>query len=850
MHSEPRVSQDLTALPPQLLGAAALPSRDFPALSTIAADERDGWRREAEAAGLIWIEVRDLGPEQRGGLALVIETAIEATLQQRGAGAPGFSSATHLDATLSDQLYRARTIGARGIAIRLRTLAGLTNLAGALDADDSSLLRWWMTATRERPVHLIFDARDRYLGVYTRPVALETLLSGANGKAPAPSVDEPLGLLTLEPWTPSLPALAADSSTTHDSVVELEAALSVPTLPEAVAQALGNLADEDAHEAARDARAALEGSHEATGDVQGSLEAAQVASEDVQESLEATQVALEPAHEATRDVQATLENAHEADDVQVASSHSLEAHASPPTTPSEAPEGPHEALEDARQPPEAQAATQASPPSEAHGEARQLAFRSVLAALEAMEQEDVDESPLAPSAFDHDADELTPVSAAGYDAPSGDEEDDEDLSVVAAPALAPMDLGDTGATDLLEALDVEPSPDGDGFTALLTNDDGTPLPVRPIARLSLFEDPPVAAAPESAIPDDEPGAVPSGRAGALDEGATSEGAAPRSVAGESIGASEDTAARGAVSEAPCGDDSEIETQQAAPSESEHALVPESTWRGWVRELVAARGPKPLAVVERLFASAYAPLQQARLRQPLDASADEALNSWSTAFSKSYLEAFDALRLRGKRPTMVLDVPEVALRHHRLHGARQVQLILVDGLRFDLGTEVHEHLRELAGRDAACVERLLLWSALPATTTAQIELIGRGPQGLREPPSSEAPMPVARGRAASTLRRVKAGYRDLMKLDLVESRVTEPGGATPQALSSLSREVAEVLWDHLASLPPRTLVMIFGDHGFHVDRETLSASCPAPGRHEATPEEILVPAYIWLTGSVH
>src|SRR5690606_32404040 len=150
------------------------------------------------------------------------------------------------------------------------------------------------------------------------------------------------------------------------------------------------------------------------------------------------------------------------------------------------------------------------------------------------------------------------------------------------------------------------------------------------------------------------------------------------------------------------------------------------------------------------------------------------------------------------------------RHGRMHGARQAQLILVDGLRFDLGQMVHEHLKDLVGRDAACVERLLLWSALPATTATQLELLGRGPQGLREPISSERDVPVARGRAASTLRRVKAGHRDVMKLDLVESRITEPGATKPGAMRSLSAEVAEVLWGHMSGLPPRTLVLIFGD----------------------------------------
>src|SRR5690606_20222480 len=147
-------------------------------------------------------------------------------------------------------------------------------------------------------------------------------------------------------------------------------------------------------------------------------------------------------------------------------------------------------------------------------------------------------------------------------------------------------------------------------------------------------------------------------------------------------------------------------------------------------------------------------------------------------------------------------------------------------------------------------RLLLWSALPATTATQLELLGRGPQGLREPISSERDVPVARGRAASTLRRVKAGHRDVMKLDLVESRITEPGATKPGAMRSLSAEVAEVLGGHMSGWPPRTLVLIFGDHGFAIDPNTGAATHSSRAPSAATPEEVLVPAFAWLTGSVH
>ncbi|HOU93047.1 MAG TPA: hypothetical protein PLU22_18460, partial [Polyangiaceae bacterium] len=130
----------------------------------------------AEREGFLGVTVPAPGPARRGRLALAIEEAVEDTLARRGAAPPGVGAASLLDATLGDQLYRARLIGAAGIAVALPALEGIANLAGALDAEDSAVLRWWIAATRERPVRLFFAERDRQLGVYGPPVTLASLL--------------------------------------------------------------------------------------------------------------------------------------------------------------------------------------------------------------------------------------------------------------------------------------------------------------------------------------------------------------------------------------------------------------------------------------------------------------------------------------------------------------------------------------------------------------------------------------------------------------------------------------------------------------------------------------------------
>jgi hypothetical protein len=199
--------------------------------------------------------------------------------------------------------------------------------------------------------------------------------------------------------------------------------------------------------------------------------------------------------------------------------------------------------------------------------------------------------------------------------------------------------------------------------------------------------------------------------------------------------------------------------------------------------------------------------------------------------------------------MVLDVPDLALRIARLHGARSVQLILVDGLRFDLGLRLERQLRALLGQEVALTERLLLWSALPATTPVQLDLLGRGPEALRD--FSAAPdsgLPVARGKNAATPRRVKVGHRELFKLDLVEARLCEPGTDEASRLDAIADETADALAATIGRFPPRTLVMVFGDHGFVLDE--LDGGTAA-ARHGGTrPEEVLVPGFAWLVGGLH
>ena len=273
------------------------------------------------------------------------------------------------------------------------------------------------------------------------------------------------------------------------------------------------------------------------------------------------------------------------------------------------------------------------------------------------------------------------------------------------------------------------------------------------------------------------------------------------------------------------------------------------WRGFANELEVARGPKPLTIVERLFMSRYVPLVDAIERGEADEAARRTAERWAENFARSYTEAFGALKITGKRPRMVLDAPQLCSQIARLHGAKSTHLVLVDAMRFDLGVRVHDRMRDALTAQATCTERLLLWSALPTITPTQLELLARGPEAIA---SRLAPVereePGLRGRTSATLRRIKVGGRDLLKLDVVESRLRESGPPLAERLDAIAEEVAVAVSAHARSLPARSLMFVFGDHGFRMD--SCEGGTLAGISGGASPEEVLVPAFAWLIGDVH
>jgi hypothetical protein len=279
---------------------------------------------------------------------------------------------------------------------------------------------------------------------------------------------------------------------------------------------------------------------------------------------------------------------------------------------------------------------------------------------------------------------------------------------------------------------------------------------------------------------------------------------------------------------------------AATAPTGATAATDESWRRWMLELYAARGPQSLASFERIFTRSYMPLLRA-LDEGLEVpKAAQVAEEFRRTFARMYAEACPTFAVTGKRPRLVLDAWDVAGRLARLHGARATHLLLVDGMRWDLGEEIKRTTLTTLDARAQLADEQILWSAVPTTTPRQLATLAHGIEALR----GEDDLPVdgeaepLRGRTAEVVRRIKVGSRDLYKLDLVEARL----GQVP--LPELATHAAACIARHAATLPPRTLLFVFGDHGFH----------RGPGgtfsHGGTTPEEVLVPSFALVVGALH
>jgi hypothetical protein len=253
---------------------------------------------------------------------------------------------------------------------------------------------------------------------------------------------------------------------------------------------------------------------------------------------------------------------------------------------------------------------------------------------------------------------------------------------------------------------------------------------------------------------------------------------------------------------------------------------------WANQLQSMSGPKVHGSIEKAFITSYLPLCREIAAGAAPTEAVTAARKWAEGFAQGYASAFRQLNARPRRPLMVKDVVDVGLRWLGQHYARQCQLLLVSGLRFDVGQRLNEEIEQRLGPGAVCADQCVLWSALPSNADAQ--QLGE-PAIVRRRDAKPATPPA--------IEPLRVGNRNLFKLDHVPGDLMRSGEPEGARLERLARELCDVIVPWMRQQPPETLMVVFGDHGFHWQAQpggTTAAQCGG-----ALPEQVLVPASAWL-----
>lgn len=194
--------------------------------------------------------------------------------------------------------------------------------------------------------------------------------------------------------------------------------------------------------------------------------------------------------------------------------------------------------------------------------------------------------------------------------------------------------------------------------------------------------------------------------------------------------------------------------------------------------------------------------------------------------------------------MVRDIFEVAQRWLNQYRARNFQILLVDSMRFDLGQRLNETLEQRLGGQGVCRDQSLLWAALPSNSVAQ-RLAEAGP--ARPASNGKTPTLAETSSAApGGIETVRVGSRELFRVNRLSDDLSKPGEREAQRLERLAGMLAEIVMPWLKTRAPDTLVVVFGDHGFHWQSGEGGTSVAQRGG--ALPEQVLVCASAWLLGT--
>jgi len=253
----------------------------------------------------------------------------------------------------------------------------------------------------------------------------------------------------------------------------------------------------------------------------------------------------------------------------------------------------------------------------------------------------------------------------------------------------------------------------------------------------------------------------------------------------------------------------------------------AAFRRWESVFLRAMSPIP-----SLCDDLYAKLErigtpvQPFLRKEINGALAE-VDGMAEDFSAFYRKAIP-LWEQGKapRPTMIEDVPFLITRKRKVPDHLRVQYLLMDGMRWDLWEVIKkDFFGKMADRFRVLREGVL-WAHQPSDTATQLACL--------EEPFREAYPNMAQEEL-------------LWKVSGIDERIHTEKSPLPFLFANVIRYLELELAFRLRELPPRTLLILFSDHGFVENRafsprDKYDASRYMHGKD--SPFEVIVP-WAWV-----
>jgi len=181
---------------------------------------------------------------------------------------------------------------------------------------------------------------------------------------------------------------------------------------------------------------------------------------------------------------------------------------------------------------------------------------------------------------------------------------------------------------------------------------------------------------------------------------------------------------------------------------------------------------------------------------------------------------------GPRPIMIEDVPALVSKKRQVPDHDQRQYILMDGMRWDLWERIKKDFFEKASNLFRVVREGAIWAHLPTDTSSQL---------------------LRFEEAFSTIGSSMENEDSFWKISGIDEKIHSEKGPLPHLFGNVISYL-EIDWLHrLRRLSPRTLMILFSDHGF-VENRAFDPSA----KYESTryihgkdsPFEVIVP-WAWV-----